>query len=633
MGNFHKQQGDRVVIAKNADQRNADPLILTNANPLIASPYKNKHWSRLRQPRTVNLCPALAIALVILVLAISGPTLSRPNPPPGLQISIAGVTATLEKQIRAYIGDSSLNDVDDLPVYLNELESKINGSLQAVGFYHPTIELNTEDRYNTTLIKIDIKTGQPVRVRTLDIKLSGPASTNSEFLEQIAEVPLSNGDIFNHEKYEQTKSLLISNARNLGYFTANFTRAQVLVTKKEKRAEVYLHFDTGERYNISTVNYKSTLFPKDFLQRWQPFTGVVPYRTSYVRRLTKNLQNSGYFKYVRVTPQLEKSVDNQVPLLVELESSAENVISLGAGFATDSGPRVKGNWLRPHHNQHGHVLEASTSISRLRQHLSTGYRIPHKRHPETGNYSFDLGVLNHRTEDTLSQLRTFDLSDHRQLKSGWHRDTFLRWENERFKVGEDKNRINLLLPGISFSRTQSTGGLYPRNGSFLSFKLLAGNRKLLSDIDLIRATASAKHVRSWRDKHFLITRAELGGVHSNHYDRVPTSHRFFAGGDASVRGFAFQSISPVNANNESVGGRYLTTASVEYNYTIREHWALAAFIDTGRAYTNASDPYRVGIGFGLRWLSPVGPLRVDVGYGVSEDNPTARLHLSIGPQL
>jgi translocation and assembly module TamA len=569
----------------------------------------------------------------MLIFVVSGVTLSRPHTSPNVELVISGVTAALEKQIRAYVADSRLDDLDTLPVYQEELRARVNKSLQAVGFYHPTVELHTSNPINTTLIKINIKTGKPVRVGTLDIKLSGPASTNSEFLELIATMPLKQGDIFNHQRYEQIKSILVTSARNLGYFAARFTRSQVLVTKQEKRADVYLTFESGDRYSINAVNYKSNLFTTDFLARWQPFEVTVPYRTSHVSKLTKNLQNSGYFKYVRVTPQLEQSENNEVPLLVELESSSENIISLGAGYATDSGPRVKGNWLRPHHNSKGHILEAKTSISRVRQQLETGYRIPHKRNPETGSYSLDLGLLNHRTEDTFSQLRTLDLSDHRALNNEWHRNVFLRWENERFRVGEEKKRINLLLPGIGFSRTRSSGGLYPKHGDFLAFKLLAGNRKLLSDIDLIRATVSAKHLRSWNAKHFLISRVELGGLYSNHYDKVPTSHRFFAGGDASVRGFAYQSISPVNTNNESIGGRYLTTASLEYNYTLRDQWAVAAFVDTGRAYTQSSDSYRVGIGVGLRWLSPVGPLRVDVGYGISEENRPVRLHLSIGPQL
>ena len=405
-------------------------------------------------PRTCRLHNRIqlfgfVVTLAILLLVSAAPTFSRPNFPPTLQISITGITATLEKQIRAYIDDSILDDPHNLKIYQEELERRISISLQAVGFYHPNIEFTTTTRHNNTKIEVHIETGNPVRVDTLDLKLSGPASTNSEFMQQIASLPLARGDIFNHQKYEQTKNLLISTARNLGYFAASFTRAQVLVTQKNRQADIFLHFSSGQRYRISTVDYKSTLFSKDFLQRWQPFQGVVPYRTSYVSDLTRNLQNSGYFKYVRVTPQLEKSVGNHVPLLVELESSSENVVSVGAGYATDSGPRIKGNWLRPHHNRAGHALEASASISELRQQLSAGYRIPHKHRPETDNYSFDLGILNHRTDDTFSQLRTFDISDHRQLNSGWRRDIFLRGENERFRVGSQKNRICLLYTSPS----------------------------------------------------------------------------------------------------------------------------------------------------------------------------------------
>jgi len=575
----------------------------------------------------------LIAAMVTLVFITSGSAYSKPATAPSIEFSIDGVTANLKKQVLAHIIDSRPDDHDDLQAYLPDLKIKILNSLQAVGFYHPAVEINTDRRNSIALVSITIETGEPVRVGELDVNLSGPATTNSEFMEQISQLPLESGDIFNHQKYQQIKDILTGNARSLGYFTANFTRAQVLVTKQERKADIHLHFFSGDRYSIGDVNYQSTLFPASFLKRWQPFEGIIPYRASYISKFTKNLQDSGYFDYVRVTPQLEKSVGNLVPLLVELDASSENVISVGAGYATDSGPRLKGNWLRPHTNRLGHSLEASTSVSRLRQQFSTSYRVPHKKNPETGNYSIDFGALNHRTDDTFSQLRTFDLGDHRQIKNGWYRDIFLRWENERFQIGPEKNQIRLLLPGISFSRTVSTGGLYPKKGGFLSFKLLAGHRTLLSDIDLVRATVSAKDLRSWRNKHYLITRAELGGLYSNRDEAVPASHRFFAGGDASVRGFAYQSISPVNTNNERVGGRFLTTASVEYNYTIREQWALAAFIDSGRAFTSKSAPYRTGIGFGIRWLSPVGPLRFDVASGISEDDFPIRLHLSIGPQL
>ena len=45
------------------------------------------------------------------------------------------------------------------------------------------------------------------------------------------------------------------------------------------------------------------------------------------------------------------------------------------------------------------------------------------------------------------------------------------------------------------------------------------------------------------------------------------------------------------------------------------------------------DAPKVGTGFGLHWISPVGPIRLDLAWGVSEDDVPFRLHFSMGPQL
>ena len=147
-------------------------------------------------PRTCRLhigkkLAGIVVTLAILLLVSAAPTFSRPNFQPKLHISITGVNAALEKQIRAYIDDPDLDDLDNLPIYQEGLEHSISNSLQAVGFYHPNIEFTTTARHSNTTIEVSIETGNPVRVNTLDLKLSGPASTNSEFMEQVARLPLA----------------------------------------------------------------------------------------------------------------------------------------------------------------------------------------------------------------------------------------------------------------------------------------------------------------------------------------------------------------------------------------------------------------------------------------------------------
>lgn len=581
-------------------------------------------WQSLRQ----RLCRGAVIFCLFLVLPPGHSTTAGKHK---ISLIIAGLNDSLETQVRAFIAQPENEDLKNLPEKIDQMVDDSKKSLHALGYYNATASARNSSYKNSTIIELRIDKGKPTVIKNITLDITGEAATNTEFQTLLLLLPIQEGQIFNHGDYERSKDLIHSTARNLGFFNATFTRTQVLVSRKKYSAEIFIEFDSGIRHNIKEVNYNTNLFDKAFLKRWQPFESGVPYRASHALKLTQNLQNSGYFKFVRVKPETDLNEDGSIPLIVELEPASENIMSLGMGYATDTGVRVKGSWLRPHHNEKGHILKGDTSISRLRQEVSASYQIPHRLSPATGKYSFDFGILNHRTEDTYSQLRSMNISDQRLTKDDWYRDIFLRWENENTDDGND--RINLLLPGIGFSRTISSGGLKPDKGSFQSIRLLGGSEKLLSDINMLRVTASAKKLKSWNKKHYLITRLDLGFLKSESFARVPPSHRFFAGGDNSVRGFSYQSISPLNNDKEATGGQFLTTASAEYNFYLRDRWALAGFVDTGRAFIDSDAPYRVGVGAGLRWLSPVGPLRIDFGIGVSEKDRPMRLHLAIGPQL
>jgi len=126
-------------------------------------------------------------------------------------------------------------------------------------------------------------------------------------------------------------------------------------------------------------------------------------------------------------------------------------------------------------------------------------------------------------------------------------------------------------------------------------------------------------------------RLELGEVFAKSAVNVPDSQRFRAGGDDSVRGYEYRSLTP-QVNGVDVGGRVVATASLEVAHPISARlptvwWA--AFIDAGRAAERWQDwSAAYGAGVGVRWRSPVGPLRADIAYG--EEVNRWRLHVSVG---
>ena len=115
-------------------------------------------------------------------------------------------------------------------------------------------------------------------------------------------------------------------------------------------------------------------------------------------------------------------------------------------------------------------------------------------------------------------------------------------------------------------------------------------------------------------------------------DNLPPSIRFFAGGDNNLRGYAYESVSPLNNEGELIGGRYMATASLEYQYRVTGNWWLATFADYGSAWSNTPD-WKRGVGVGVRWGSPIGAVLIDFAWGLDAEGSPFQLHFSLGPEL
>ena len=102
-----------------------------------------------------------------------------------------------------------------------------------------------------------------------------------------------------------------------------------------------------------------------------------------------------------------------------------------------------------------------------------------------------------------------------------------------------------------------------------------------------------------------------------------------------MRGYDIDSLWPVDADNEVIGGSYLTVFSAEVEHYFTESWGFAAFVDSGNAFggEGSSTGFQTGIGVGLRWRTPVGPIRVDIAHPLDDASNDFRLHLRIGPEF
>ncbi|MDP4789681.1 MAG: BamA/TamA family outer membrane protein, partial [Haliea sp.] len=62
-------------------------------------------------------------------------------------------------------------------------------------------------------------------------------------------------------------------------------------------------------------------------------------------------------------------------------------------------------------------------------------------------------------------------------------------------------------------------------------------------------------------------------------------------------------------------------------------WRGAVFVDAGDAFDEGEFEARVGAGFGLHYLTPVGALKIELANPISEKNPDWRFHINIGAEF
>lgn len=202
-----------------------------------------------------------------------------------------------------------------------------------------------------------------------------------------------------------------------------------------------------------------------------------------------------------------------------------------------------------------------------------------------------------------------------------------------FVVGELPGSSRLVYPEARLTRRAVDDFLAPRSGWALTAEARGAPAGLGGDAAFAQIKTEAKLLRPIGEQDRWFARLALGALWTDDFERMPPQLRFFAGGDRSLRGYAYQALGPANALGNVGGGRYLAVGSFEYE----KHWfgdfGIAGFVDAGNAFNAGDFELAAGVGVGLRWRSPVGLVRVDLAAPVAGDGSGLRLHLLIGPEL
>lgn len=514
-----------------------------------------------------------------------------------------------------------------------ELMRRVRQSLQAQGYYDAAIVASAEEPG-----RVSVVAGPQIRFRVVNYQLLGAAAEDVRFRPQ--EPLLRPGEPLIHANYEAFKQSVTNQATERGYYDARWLVNRVEVDVPAQAADVYLGFDSGQRYRFGTIQFQNpdgtplTALNPVVAAQLVPFQAGQPITARRVFEAQTQLRDSRYFRDVQVVMDTEARAEGAIPVQVIADASLPSRYSYGAGFSTDVGPRVLAEWQRPLLNPQGHGAEASAEWSLIRQNLTAQYRLPWQ-HPLQDRLEFSIGIQQERIEDT-DTLQTV-VSAQRVLAPPrrWQKSWGVRLFEERFERDNGERGAQLFLaPTASLSRLRQVGGNDPVSGNRWSFQAEGASESLLSSASYLQLRAGYRHLMPVGDAFQVMGRLDTGALITDAFDQVPTTLRFFAGGDNSVRGFDFRALSPRDAQGLAVGGQFLVASSLEATWRWRPTWRPAVFVDAGQAFDTFSEArLAVGTGLGIRWVSPVGQIRLDVASAVSEPGAPLRLHLTLGSPL
>ena len=345
-----------------------------------------------------------------------------------------------------------------------------------------------------------------------------------------------------------------------------------------------------------------------------------------------------------------------VPLYVFVAADKPRDVDLGIGYGTDTGVRAVARMEHNLINRDGYQAGISVGASRINKSINLTASRPWK-HPLddtlNANISYEQETIDQGEGNLDLDTNTIRAGLARKINkdSGWNRTYSIRYRQDELEsgvTGSDREDLPVpfnregakfdqeaLLLGYQIDKTEADSVTNPTKGWSQYYSVEAGSEGVLSDTDLAIVRAGVNGIYSFGDmnKHQLIGSLNGGYIWADDFEDVPYKIRFFAGGDRSIRGYDYESLSALE-NGYLVGGQVLAVGSTEYNYEFKPGFRGAVFADVGNAYDKDFEAdTKLGLGFGVRWASPVGMVRVDLAAGVLEDSIPIRLHFFIGSPL
>ncbi|MFT3664480.1 autotransporter assembly complex protein TamA [Piscinibacter sp.] len=540
--------------------------------------------------------------------------------------------------------DTEAIDASELTRLTAAAPAQARALLETEGYFAAQVQaVRRVDDDGVPVVEIRVEPGPRSVVERVDFAVEGELKTlaeqpGSEAAALLASLrrgwPLQPGEAFRQPAWSSAKTATLARARAEGYPAASWKDTEARVDAERHQVALAVTLDSAALYHLGALRIEGLeRYDESAVRRLATFSAGQPYSEKLLLDYQERIVKLGLFD--SATVELDADLSDPAaaaaaPVRVRVHELTLQQATVGVGVSANTGPRVTLehrhrrpfglNWVATNKFEIGSTLKSWTGelISHPLDDLYRNLVAGHAERLSTGDevrtaWTGRIG----RTQDSQRIERTY----------------FLELTHARVDNPAGRTRSEAVTANYHWIYRDLDSILLPTDGYTLSLQSAIGRSRnsTLDNGPFGRGYGRLTLYRPLGSAWYGSLRLEAGQIFAADRVGVPDTLMFRAGGDDSVRGYAYRTLGPL-VDGEVSSGRMLFTGSAEIarpvSASMPSLW-WAAFVDAGNAANrwNALTP-AWGYGLGLRWRSPVGPLRVDLAYG--EEVKRVRMHLSVG---
>jgi translocation and assembly module TamA len=441
---------------------------------------------------------------------------------------------------------------------------------------------------------------------------------------------VKSGDIALAAPILQAGPALLEALRNASYAFATVSPPFAVATPQTATLDVTYTIVSGPRVDIGRIDF-SGLQRTDpgFLRRHIALKQGQPFSDTAVNGARDSLLGLGVFSSVSPVP--EHPGDHITPIMFRVIEQKRHVVVLSGSYATDTGFAISTSWEDRNVFRHAETLTITATANGLG---GTGTTAPgYDARGQTLSLSVEglkesLTAYN-RTAILLGAALSRPITSDTAISFG------PSFTSEKVaQEGTDRTYILLQFP-IGFTYNTSNGPLEPTHGisagiSFTPTEPLAGDSH---PFVIFQGNIATYIPVEAGGRGVIAMRAMAGSIQGATQFQVPPDQRFYAGGSGTVRGYTYQTIGPLFADDNPEGGDAMDAFSLEFRQHVWGNIGVVPFVDAGQVSVK-STPFvgrmDIGAGLGVRYYTGIGPIRFDVAIPITRTAGSGSFALYVG---